>query len=67
MAAAKLAMKPIAGWKVRDRKTYSLPVRGMIAENIPYRRLKKIAIDAATGMAMDEGCSAGTPPGAPST
>jgi hypothetical protein len=45
-------MKPIAGWKVRDRKTYSLPVRGMIAANIPYRKLKKMAIDAATGIAI---------------
>ncbi len=35
VAAAKLAMNPMAGWNVRDRKTYSEPVLGMIAENIP--------------------------------
>src|SRR6266850_2060302 len=35
IAAAKLAMNPTAGWKVRDRNTYSLPVRGMIEESIP--------------------------------
>ncbi len=53
-------MKPIAGWNVRERKTYSLPVLGMIAENIPYRRLKKSAIDAATGMAMSRLLSGNT-------
>jgi len=51
MAAAKLAMKPMAGWKVLDRKTYSLPVRGMIEANIPYNRLNGRASAAAMGMA----------------
>src|SRR5687767_6378156 len=44
-------MNPIAGWNVRDRKTYSLPVRGMIEANMPYSRLKGRARAAAIGMA----------------
>src|SRR5712672_2717818 len=53
MAAAKLAMNPIAGWNVLDRNTYSLPVRGMIDANIPYSRLKGRASAAAIGMASN--------------
>src|SRR4051794_4056314 len=51
IAAAKLAMKPMAGWNVLDRKTYSPPVLGMIVANIPYRRLNGRARAAAIGMA----------------
>src|SRR2546427_4102602 len=45
-------MNPMAGWKVLERKTYSLPVRGMIDANIPYSRLKGKASAAAIGMAI---------------
>src|SRR3954453_20778311 len=51
IAAAKLAMKPIAGWNVRDRKTWTLPVLGMIEANMPYRRLNGRARAAAIGIA----------------
>jgi hypothetical protein len=53
MAAAKLAMKPTAGWNVRDRNTYSLPVRGMIEDSIPYSRLNGRASAAARAMARN--------------
>ena len=46
-------MKPIAGWNVRDRKTYSLPVRGMIEANMPYSRSNGRARAAAIGIATN--------------